>query len=57
MDKVAYRLRLAGIVKTPQQLVSIALRRLPAKYDVQKAILRDKPNVTRKQVEDMIRNA
>lgn len=53
MDKLAYRLRVAGIVKTPQQLVSIALRRLPAKYDVQKAILRDKPNVTRKQVEDM----
>ncbi|CAN0383161.1 unnamed protein product, partial [Hapterophycus canaliculatus] len=54
IDTVVNTLRLVGVEKTPKEDLSVVIDRFPEEYAIQKAILREKPNVTRRQVEETL---
>ncbi|CAM9269824.1 unnamed protein product, partial [Hapterophycus canaliculatus] len=57
IDTIVNTLRLVGVEKTPKEVLSVMIDQLPEEYAIQKAILREKPNITRRQVEETIGNA
>ncbi|CAN0447740.1 unnamed protein product, partial [Hapterophycus canaliculatus] len=57
IDTIVNTLRLVGVGKTPEKVLSAMIDQLPEDYAIQKAILCEKPNVTRRQVEETLGTA